>query len=47
VKPLKRFTEQFVVGLLALSGTITTLTVLLIIVFLFSEGFGVFKTSPL
>jgi phosphate transport system permease protein len=47
VKPLKRFSEQFVVGLLAMSGTITTLTVLLIIIFLFKEGFGVFNTSPL
>ncbi len=30
-----------------LSSTITTLTVLLIIAFLFSEGFGVFNSSPL
>ena len=48
MKPfLKRFSEQFVVGLLALSGTVTTLTVMLIIIFLFSEGLGVFNTSPL
>ena len=39
--------ERFVEGILALSGTITTLTVFLIILFLFSEGFGVFNTSPL
>ena len=44
---LKRFSERFVEGLLALSGTVTTLTVLLIIVFLFNEGLGVFNTSPL
>jgi phosphate transport system permease protein len=44
---LKRFSERFVEGLLALSGTITTLTVLLIIIFLFNEGLGVFNTSPL
>ncbi|MEO8087112.1 MAG: phosphate ABC transporter permease subunit PstC [Bacteroidota bacterium] len=44
---MKRFTERFVEGLLALSSTITTLTVLLIIIFLFSEGLGLFNTSPL
>lgn len=48
MKPvLKRFTERFFEGLLALSGTVTTLTVLLIIVFLFGEGLSVFNTSPL
>lgn len=48
MKPvLKRFIERFVEGLLALSGTVTTLTVLLIIVFLFGEGLSVFNTSPL
>ncbi|MCX6273774.1 MAG: phosphate ABC transporter permease subunit PstC [Bacteroidetes bacterium] len=44
---MKRFIERFVEGLLALSGTVTTLTVLLIIVFLFGEGLSVFNTSPL
>lgn len=44
---LKRFSERFIEGLLALSGTVTTLTVLLIIIFLFSEGLAVFNTSPL
>lgn len=44
---MKRFTERFVEGLLALSGTVTTLTVLLIIVFLFGEGLSLFNTSPL
>ncbi len=44
---LKKFTERFLEGLLALSGTVTTLTVLLIIVFLFGEGLSVFNTSPL
>jgi phosphate transport system permease protein len=39
--------ERFVEGLLALSGTVTTLTVVLITIFLFSEGLGVFNTSPL
>ena len=43
----KKFSERFVEGLLALSGTVTTLTVFLIIIFLFSEGLGVFNTSPL
>jgi phosphate transport system permease protein len=46
-KSLRRFSEQLIVGLLALSGTVTTLTVMLIIIFLFSEGLGVFNTSPL
>lgn len=45
--PLKRFFEKFFEGLLVMSGTITTLTVLLIIAFLFDEGLGVFNTSPL
>ena len=39
--------EKLVEGLLAISGAVTTLTVLLIIVYLFREGLGVFNTSPL
>ena len=45
-KILRRFFEKLVEGILLLSGTVTTLTVLLIIVFLFGEGISLFKTSP-
>lgn len=43
----KKFSEKFIEGLLLLSSTITTLTVLLIVVFLFKEGLGVFNKKPL
>jgi len=47
VKPFyKKFSEKFVEGLLMLSGTVTSLTVLLIVVFLFKEGLGVFGKKP-
>jgi phosphate transport system permease protein len=42
----KKFQEKFIEGLLMLSGTITSLTVVLIVVFLFSEGLGVFNEKP-
>lgn len=42
----KRFSERFIEGLLMLSSTITTLTVVLIVFFLFKEGLGLFKKSP-
>lgn len=45
-KKFHRFTERFIEGLLALSGTVTTLTVLLIVLFLFREGFSLFNSSP-
>jgi phosphate transport system permease protein len=40
---LKRFKEKFIEGLLLLSGTVTSFTVVLIIVFLFTEGISVFN----
>jgi phosphate transport system permease protein len=44
VKPFyKKVFEKIVVGILAISGSITSLAVLLIVVFLFREGFGLFK----
>lgn len=43
---LKRFKESFIEGTLFISSTVTTLTVLLIIFFLFSESFGLFKMTP-
>jgi phosphate transport system permease protein len=39
----KKFSEKFIEGLLMLSGTITSLTVVLIVIFLFKEGTGVFN----
>lgn len=44
---LKKFTERLIEGALFISGTITTLTVLLIIFFLFREGFSLFKHGPI
>jgi phosphate transport system permease protein len=44
--PYKKFSEKFIEGLLMLSGTVTSLTVLLIVVFLFKEGLGVFDKKP-
>jgi len=45
-KFLRNLAEKIVEGILFLSSTVTTLTVLLIIVFLFREGAGVFSQSP-
>jgi phosphate transport system permease protein len=46
-KGFKRFRERFIEGLLFLSGNISSLTVILITIFLFKEGFSLFNTSPL
>lgn len=43
---MKRFFQKFVEGLLLLSSTVTSLAVLLIIIFLFREGLGLFGQSP-
>jgi phosphate transport system permease protein len=42
----KKISEKIIEGLLMLSGTITSLTVLLIVFFLFKEGVGVFNKKP-
>jgi phosphate transport system permease protein len=42
----KRFSERLIEGLLMLSGTVTTLTVVLIVIFLFKEGLGLFGKTP-
>ncbi len=42
----KKFSEKFIEGLLILSGTVTSLTVVLIVFFLFKEGLGVFDKKP-
>ena len=43
----KKFIEKFIEGILFLSGSITTITVLLIVIFLFREGSGLFKNSTI
>src|SRR4051812_10619395 len=43
----KRITEKLVEGVLMFSSWISSLAVLLIVVFLFREGFSLFRTSPL
>lgn len=43
----KKFSEKFIEGLLMLSGTVTSLTVVLIVFFLFKEGLGVFNNKPI
>lgn len=44
MKKLKRFVERIVEGMLTLSGMVTSVTILLIIIFLFKEGSGLFKS---
>ncbi|MDZ4839526.1 MAG: phosphate ABC transporter permease subunit PstC [Bacteroidota bacterium] len=45
-RKLNKFIEKIVEGLLGLSGAITTITVLLIVIFLFREGGRIFDASP-
>ncbi len=42
----RRFFERIIEGILFLSSTATTIAVLLIIIYLFSEAGGIFKMSP-
>lgn len=44
MKKLKRFVERIVEGMLTVSGMVTSVTILLIIIFLFKEGSGLFKS---
>ena len=44
-KKKNKFLETIVESILRLSGGVTTLTILLISIFLFSEGWGLFKSS--
>ena len=46
-KRFKRFIEKLIEGVLLISSSVSALTVLLIILFLFREGFSLFNTSPL
>jgi phosphate transport system permease protein len=43
----KKVLEKIIEGILALSGSITSLAVILIVIFLFKEGFGLFNRSPI
>lgn len=44
MRRLKRLTEKIVEALLTLSGALTSIAILLIIIFLFKEGLGLFKS---
>jgi phosphate transport system permease protein len=44
---MKRFIEKIVENILRLSGAVTTIIILLMVVFLFKEGFGLFKSPAL
>jgi phosphate transport system permease protein len=44
---IRKLAEKLIVGILALSSSITSITVLLIIVFLFKEGVGIFSESSI
>ena len=46
MKRIRRAIEKFVEAVLFMSSTVTTITVLIIIYFLFSEGLGIFTSSP-
>lgn len=43
----KKFSEKIIEGLLLISSTVTSFTVLLIVVFLFTEGISLFNETPL
>lgn len=43
---LKKLSEKLIEGTLFLSSTVTTLTIILIVFFLFREGFSLFQHSP-
>lgn len=45
MKQLRRITEKLVESILTVSGAVTTIAILLIVVFLFREGFGLFNNS--
>lgn len=43
----KKFVAKFIEGLLMISSTVTTLTVLLIVLYLFKESLGLFSMTPI
>ena len=46
MRKYRKLWEKFVEGVLFSSSTITSLTVILIIIFLFREGIGLFSSKP-
>jgi phosphate transport system permease protein len=46
MKLFKKIVEKTTESVLFLSSTVTTIAVLFIIIFLFREGLGIFKSSP-
>ena len=44
---MKRFLERLIEGLLTLSGSLTSITILLIVIFLFKEGVGLFNSPTI
>ena len=44
---MKKFFERIIEGILTCSGFVTSITILLIIVFLFSEAFGLFGSKAI
>lgn len=44
MKGFRKFIEKIIEGILTVSGAVTTITILLIVVFLFREGFGLFRS---
>lgn len=45
-KSHKKFSERIIEGILLLAGSVSSIAVLLIVFFLFSEGFTIFSDSP-
>ena len=44
---MKKLLEKIVTGIITCSGFITSLIILLIVLFLFSEGFGLFSQKTI
>jgi phosphate transport system permease protein len=47
LKLYRKYFERFIEGVLFSSSTVTSLTVLFIIIFLFKEGVGLFNSKPI
>jgi phosphate transport system permease protein len=47
LKKIRKYIERFIEGLLFTSSTVTSLTVLFIVFFLFKEGIGLFNSKPI
>ena len=44
MRKIRKFLEKIIEGILTLSGAATTLVIILISIFLFKEGFGLFNS---